>query len=103
MKTLKMTFKNNRVRWVLLLLVKTFLGKNSTWSYYTVDEKVYSKDNVWGYFKIFVIRQLIYGRCSISAYSWCRNHLLGIKLSIEKVVLGLDDDKNYIKTVYSSI
>lgn len=68
-----------------------------------VDEKVYSKDNVWGYLKIFVIRQLIYGRCSISADSWCRNHLLGIKLSIEKVVLGLDDDKNYIKTVYSSI
>lgn len=30
----------------LFLLVKTFLGKNSTWSYYTVDEKVYSKDNV---------------------------------------------------------
>lgn len=87
----------------LFLLVKTFLEQNSTWSYYTVDEKVYSKDNVWGYFKIFVIRQLIYGRCSISAYSWCRNSLLGIILSIEKVVLGLDDDKNYIKTVYCSI
>lgn len=30
----------------LFLLVKTFLEPNSTWSYYTVDEKVYSKDNV---------------------------------------------------------
>lgn len=80
----------------LFLLGKTFIKQNSTWSYYTVDEKVYSKDNVWGYLKICVIRQLFYGRFYISAYSWCRNRLLGIKLSIEKVVLGLDDDKNYI-------